>query len=1271
MKSGSHEYAPEDVVTREDLATALTARREARALTVRDVARRAGVPVATVGGYFSGRHVPPLAATAQVTSVLQALGITDLDEVRRWLDAIARVRRTPVRRSPETPGPYRGLAAFQPEDAEWFFGREALTDTLLERVRRGPDAPLVVVGASGAGKSSLLRAGLLGRLGTAATERPATADLTADSAGAPRASVLVTPGAHPLDSLSTALAAGGIESGRDGAVVVVDQMEEIFTECHDPVERAAFVASLDRLARAGSAVVLGLRADFYAHALRLPLLAEALQHNQIVLGPMSRGDVRRAVVEPARRAGVDVEEALVDLLLADLAPPHRGEDAYEAGALPMLAHALFATWQRGSGRRLSVRDYRAAGGITGAVASTAETVYANLTPDEQGRARRLFLRLVHVGADVADTRRRIPVDQVAERDLVERFLEARLLTADATQVQIAHETLLDAWPRLRGWIDADRAGLRTHRLLGDAAQAWSAAGRDPELLYRGARLEVARSWASEPGHAGDATALERDFLAASEAEEVHEQQTRARRTRVLRRLVAVLGVLLLAVGGLSGFAFQQRAVAAHQRDLAVSRQMSMTADDLRASDLSLAGQVGLAAFRVAPTLEARSSLLSSTASPRVSRLLEAEGVTQVVRVSPDGSLLAAAGADTSVRLWSLGDPAGPVGAPVDGGGGTVFALAFSPDGALLAAGGGDQTVRVWDIADPDAPRPVGGPLTEAASTVYALAFSPDGTTLAAAAGDGALHTWDVTTLEAGGDHGALPAFDGVAAHSVEYSHDGTLLAAGGADGRVVLWATAPGSAPQPLGTPLGEPGAAVYSVALSPDGATLAAGSADGNVYRWDVSRRDLPVPLDPLTGPASWVNAVVFSPDSRVVVGASSDNMLWAWDAESGALRATLPHPLAVTSAAFLPGGSVVATAANDGVVRLWELPGPVLYGTQGAVFATSFAGTGHVLATAASDGVRLWDTGDPFSPAALGPVLSAPDGAARTSGAAVLSPDGRTLAAGSADGAVYVWDVTDPGHAIGPRVLAGPTDLVESVAFSPDGRLLAAASDDTTVTLWDLESADPSGRRLTGPTNYVMSVAFSADGDTLAAGSVDKTVRLWDVSDPADPLPLGGPLTGPSSYVNAVAFSPDGRVLAAGGDDQTIWLWDVTDRRAPALLAESVAWQDGVLYMLAFSPDGELLAAAAGDGTVRIWDVSDPSDPARFASLAGAQGRLYAVGFSADGAGLAAGGADRLIRLYAVDPETAARAVCAASATGLPLTEEEWSRHLPDVRFETPCPP
>jgi WD40 repeat protein/transcriptional regulator with XRE-family HTH domain len=1332
---------PTRIATRQDFAGQLSAVRQRAGLTVREVARTVGIQHSTAGGYFSGRHLPGLRQTALLAEILRACGVDEAADVARWQEALARVRRTPGPRPAGGPVPYRGLAAYQPGDAPWFHGRRALTADLVRLVTAAaadpppwPDAastpgpaagspglgspglgsygpgspglgsyglgngggpvgvPVVVVGASGSGKSSLLRAGLIpalcGPVGVGWVWR------------------LVVPGEAPVRRLAAALAgllAAPVETVAAGlaaapAVVaaqvrrrlapsrlllVVDQFEEVFTAC-EPAERARAVAAVRALAAAGAAV-LGLRADFYGAATRDPALVPSLQHAQLVVGPLTEAELRAAITEPARQASADLEPGLVELLLRELAPPgpEPAAFAHEAGALPLLSHALLATWQRHQRGRLTVADYQDSGGIAGAIAQTAEDVYAGLGPGERELARRMFLRLVHVGDDTTDTRRRIRPAELAGPDtvhigqLLDRFVAQRLLTADIDSVDIAHEALLTAWPRLRGWLDADRSGLRTHRQLTDAAHAWRESGREEALLHRGGRLAVTCDWAIEPSHQVELNPLEQEFLAASQRRDRSERAADRRDTRRLRTLLAAVTALLLLSTGLTGYLVQQRREADRQRDLAISRQVATEADRLAGQDSALAGQLALAAYRIAPTTEARSALLTTSAQVAATRVVGPPGALQAARLAPDGRTLAGAGADGRVRLWSVADPAHPVPlcAPVPTAPATVYALAFSPNGRLLAAGGADGRVRVWSVADPARPVLVGDVVAVSGvpATVYAVAFSPDGRTLATGGADGRVRLWRVARL-------AMPAAGigrdpGVAApgpqatlagpagyvQALAYSPDGRMLAAGSTDRTVRLW-----DVRRPrrtgVGRLLGRASNTVWSVAFSPDGRTVAAGSADKSVHRWRLGGAELPA----LAGASSWVNAVAYDPTGATLAAGSSDGAVRIWSA-GGRVLLTLPSP-PVTAVSYSQDARLLVTAGTDGVARLWHLPGPVLTGAADGVYSVEFTADGQRLVAAggvADSTIRLWQVADPGRPAPVGAPF-APARPARLSGAMALRPDGRLAAGGGTDGSVPLWRLAGD-RALPVAVLRGSSALVQSLTFSPDGRTLAVAGNDHTVRLWNVR--DPTAPRplavLTGATNYTYGVAFSPDGRLVAAGSADDRVYLWDVADPAAPRPLAT-LTGPANWVFSVAFSPDGGMLAAASADKSVWLWDVRRPDRPVLL-RTLTGPTNYVNAVAFSPDGSRLAAAAGDKSVWLWNVADPGRAHPIAALGGAGGSVLAVAFSPDGTRIAGGVADDTVRLWQIDPAAAARQLCATA--GDPISAEEWAHYVTGKAYDPPC--
>ena len=1209
--------------------------------------------------------------------------------------------------------PYPGLAAFGPAQAQWFSGRDGLTADLVGRLNEclAEGGPLMVVAPSGAGKSSLLRAGLL----------PALTRGALPPAGSRHWPQLVfTPTAHPMREAAAQIAAlartpGGAagpavpdgdqltvmvrsalrahaEAGAAAAraVIVVDQLEELFTLCTDEQERRAFIGWLWQLAqpdpREGplALIVCGLRADFYAECANYPQLRRALQAGQVFVGPMSQGELREAILCPAAAAGLDVEAGLVELLLRDLgvtagdgdrSPVTTGE--YHAGRLPLLAHALQATWRQRRGSTLTVDGYLTTGGIQHAIATTAERAFSRLDPAGQHDARTLFLRLVKIGDGGEDVRRPVSRDDLLRgsrqpgttRAVLDAYTRARLLTQTRDSVQITHEALIGAWPRLRQWIGQDRPGNLIRQELEQAAAAWDHDRGETSALYRGSRLEAARGWASN--HELDLTPAARDFLAAS-----RQQQRRA--TALRRSAVAALAALAMVASTAFVVAFLEGTTAARQRDQAIYNQAIAEALQLGSSDTSLAAQLNLTAYRMHPAQDLTSRLLSTENSPLSAPLTAHSGTVYSVAFSPDGRTLASGSAGNTVRLWDVADPAHPraLGEPLTGPTGAVYSVAFSPDGRTLASGSNDNTVRLWDVADPAHPRALGEPLTGPTGAVYSVAFSPDGRTLASGSNDNTVRLWDVADPVHPRALGEPLTGPTGAVDSVAFSPDGRRLASGSNDNTVRLWDVADPVHPRALGEPLTGHSGTVWSVVFSPDGRRLASGSGDDTVRLWDVADPAHPRALGHrLTGPTSDVWSVAFSPDGRRLASGSGDDTVRLWDVADPAHPRALGQPLtghtsAVESVAFNPGGRTLASGSADGTIRQWSLPQTVLTGPTGDIWSVAFSPDGRTLASGSADNtVRLWNDADPAHPRALGQPLTGPTGAVDS---VAFSPDGRRLASGSADDTVRLWDVADPAHPQ-PLVkpLTGHSGAVESVAFSPGGRTLASGSADNTVRLWDV--ADPAhpralGQPLTGHSGAVWPVVFSPDGRTLASGSADNTVRLWDVADPAHPRALGQPLTGHSGAVYSVVFSPGGRTLASGSADNTVRLWDVADPAHPRALGQPLTGHTSDVWSMAFSPDGRTLASGSGDDTVRLWDVADPVHPRALGQpLTGPTGAVESVAFSPDGRTLASGSADDTVWLWNLNVDYAIGRICAAARND--LTPQQWHRYIPQLPYQPPC--
>ena len=1280
----------------QDFGRELSLARQQAGLTIREVARASGIPASTVGDYFAGRHLPPVRQPELLTRVLAACGITDPERTDRWQEAVNRIRRTPGRPPARGPAPYRGLASFQAEDAAWFFGREQLVLHLV-RLATGPGTPglpLAVVGPSGSGKSSLLRAGLVPRLHTATPARPGG-----------RPVVVITPGASPVDALARGLAslaglgfeglpaerlAQGIREnpgryarlagrGEEPPAIIVDQLEEIFTAGTGEAGRQEFVAALAALAE-HALIVTGLRADFYSHALGYSVLARSLQERQIVVGPMSASQLRRAIVEPAHKASLDIEDGLVEVLLADMRPygaAGLGAGGHEAGALPLLSHALLATWEHSRGGRLTVSDYQASGGIRDAIARTAEHAYATLGAGEQDVARQLFLRLVHIGDDGRETRARLPRtdlpgDATVAAAVLERFVGQRLITMDRDEAEITHEALLGAWPRLRGWIDADREDIRIRRSITVAAQAWAAAGREPAALLRGGQLALARDWAATGANRAALSQLGQDFVDAGIAEERAQRAAERRRTRRLRQLVAALTAVVVVAVGLAGYAFRQRQIATTAKEEAESRTVAVEAGQVRPNDPALAAQLSLTAYRIWPSAGARASLLESSGAPSGARMLDSDGVVQAVALSGDRRLLAVAAADGTLRLWSVSRPGRPVLIRTVAALGRLdpqYAAAFSPDGRVLAAAGADGAVRLWNVADPRHPRQLGAPLTGPASTVYSLAFSPEGRLLAAGSADETVRLWNVSDAAHPAAEGApLTGFTGYV-HAVAFSRDGHLLAAGSADKTVRLWDVSDPHRPRLAAKPLTGPTDIVNSVAFSPDGKELAAGGNDDKVWRWNIARPAKPVRLTRLHGATNWVMAVAFSPDGQVLAEGGSDDQVRLWSTKTGAPLAVIPQPQPVTSLAWDGPGLLVAGDA-DGYVRSWRVPVPELM-TGSPVNSVAFSPGGGTLAVGGT-GLQVWN------PATRDLTIAAAiphPGPNDFVNAVAFSPGGSLIATGYGDGRIQLWHSGAHLIPLGtpqPASRASPAaggNAVEFVTFRPGGNILASAADDGTVRLWDI--ANPARpvpvSTFRASADAVFSVAFGSGGRLLAASSADDKVRLWNVANPAAPVRLGNALTGPANTAYSVAFSPRGHLLAVGSADRDVRLWDISDPARPQRIGPVLTGPSGYVYSVAFGPGGRVLAAGNTDGSVWLWDLADPAHPGLIATLTGPTGHVFSVSFGHGGRTLAAADSAGLVWLWNIQAGAVARGVCAMA--GQPLARAEWDVYVPGLPYAPPC--
>ncbi|TDE57225.1 hypothetical protein E1295_08880 [Nonomuraea mesophila] len=1180
--------------------------------------------------------------------------------------------------------PYQGLVPFEGGEAGLFFGRARATHSLLDRLGRRSarhGSILLVSGASGVGKSSLLRAGVMPALAEGRLPLPGSRHW-------PR--LILTPTGQPFRALAQAWATafGGPadahaarlrDDPREAAaragrfVLVVDQFEELFTLVTDEHERQAFVRALHAMAegRDGAAVIVGVRADYWDRCAAYPQFAEAIQDGQVIVEPMAEPDLRLAITGPAAVAGLELEPGLVEIILDELRAGRDAGDRYEAGALPLLSQALRNTWERREKGTLTIRGYEDSGRVRDSVRRTADEALTGLAAEDRKAALRFFRRMTVITAGGQVARRRATLTELRAAAsagseegwdraaaLLSAFADRRLLTLHEDTAEIAHDALLTAWPTLRQWLEPDLAAQAVYDQLLDAAAQWAGNHRDPAFLYRGPRLLAVQdsrpNWTRDPDSFPPPGPVVEGFVAAS----TREARRATRRRRLVMSGLAVLTVLALHA---AGFAVYAAGEADHQRKVAISRQLAAQSEVT--GDTALSSMLAVAAWRIAPTDEAANRVLTAaTRTGRGTLTGHTRGVTALA-FSPDGSTIATGSSDGTARLWDTASRR-QLGAPITRAKYECsdVLLAFSPDGRTLATSC-LGTVRFYDVAT----RRERGAALKHDTVVTALAYNPAGETFATGDSAGVIQQWDAVTRR---PHGAAM---GRADDSPErsrrifgltFSRDGGTLAGAGKDGTARLWDTATS---RRRGAPFAGHTGAVLDVAISPDGATLATVGLDRTARLWNLATgKQTKVLRDRTAG----FNAVAFSPDGTRLATAGAGGRTILWDTAAGERLLVLADNVGVVErVTFSPDGKLLAAAGYDGVVRLAD---PQVHLQTGTSMPASGAGAlspdGRTLATGSSTGpstgpstgaaggkssaIRLWDVA---TQRPAGPPLE-PRDAGGSVAMIAFTPGGRTLVTSGTDG-LRLWDVA------GRREIAHEPTLKGVAVLSPDGRFVAVQQGQD-IVFWDVARRKETGPRIRVPghTDVITGLAISPDGTTLASAGFDNRVRLFDVAARRE-IP-GSPPAAAGGLVNDLEFSPDGRTLAYTAVDDAVRLWDVP-RRRPAGVA--LIPEDGTTSALAFSPDGRVLVTGSTRGGVLLWDLRVNR---RLGTAMNGHARgVSSVAYSADGTTVATVGGDGTARLWNVRrPADLVAAACANA--GRALTREEWQSHVGEEEYRRTCP-
>ncbi|UCG24092.1 MAG: hypothetical protein JSW55_18520 [Chloroflexota bacterium] len=1176
--------------------------------------------------------------------------------------------------------PYRGLFSFREEDAPFFFGRESFTDLLMTTVRE--QSMLAVVGPSGSGKSSVVHAGLLSQLRQ-------------------QGNWLITsfrPGSRPFHALAGALIphlepdlsktdqmvqinklAEALKNGDLALIDVVnnilqdqppetrlplvgDQFEELYTLVPENELRDHFMdvltdAVYEQQYRPAPffSFILTLRADFMGQALAHRPFADALQETDVILGPMTQGELSRAIVSPANKLAVDFETGLVARILDDVGA--------EPGNLPLLEFAMAMLWERQDSALLTHDAYEAIGRVDGALARHADAVLDELSANQQETAQRIFIQVVRPGEGTEDTRRLATRAELGEADwqLVQHLADSRLLVtgrdAEGNEtVEVVHEALIRGWGRLRGWMEADRDFRVWQERLRAVIRQWKASERDDGALLRGVALATAERWLVE--RPADLSLSEVEFIQASITSREQRQADRERRQmerdRLRRRVTAglaiglVVAITLAILAAVQWNTARQAQQAAEAEALARAEQQAL-AERSAAESLSLA----LAANALQAQESGNGDLalaLALEATAIENPPLEAERAVRETTFGP-GTRLLLAGHESPVSALALlpGDQR------VLSGSGRLQPFLALADGEPAP----DNSLRLWDLENGHEIHHFEGHT----DTVNEIAITQDGATAVSASADGNLIVWD---LENGGER---LRFEGhhepVFRLFLTPDDDKVVSLSGLADEQdvpskstLIVWDIETGQELHRLETE----GEHIRHIDLSPDGRVVFLGLSEfstestlvgqADLILWDVEKGEEIRRVDFERGDGTGVWNLVISPDGEtglaLIVDLGPDGQRGPDDSffgllvdmDSGQVRHRFDLDIGLDYPMFTPDGEQIVVNAEEVAVLDAETGTEIRrFGATGGghtagISFKDLSPDGRTLLTAGNEGTLLWWN------LATGSLLQLMTGHQAALSRVLFLADGRGAVTASDDGTLRVWNLsrgesteaTDTSR----RFENHDGDNVNHVAISPDGQTVVSTAtssedqeDDRAQALaWALQTGDVSFEFIELDAVF-LSVAISPDGRFALLGgasvtnqdTVDPTlIVLWDLETGEEvrrfEVPEGG-------AVWHLAISEDGRKALSGTEDGILRLWDLESGQVLQAMEDPGAM---TIFAVAFTPDGGAALSGSDSGNITLWDLETGREIKRYEH----GGFVVNIAFSPDGKQFASTSTDLSIVLW-----------------------------------------